>query len=62
MTVGTTTVSILGAHDWPGKIDCIKAMVSENEYHFNMEEFVAELNANNFSIVMEGLKPGTTYY
>ncbi len=62
MTVGTTTVSILGAHDWPGKIDRIRAMVSENEYHFNMEEYPAELNANNFSIVMEGLKPGTTYY
>ena len=62
LTVGADRTEIMGTYSYPGKIDAIRALISENEYHFNQEEYSAELNGKNFAVAITDLKPATTYY
>ena len=59
LTAGTNSVTIVGTYSYPGVIDGIKVCVSENGAH--TEEFDAQLDGNDFSVTMTGLKPATEY-
>ena len=59
VTVASTSATIVGTYSYSGVIDGIKVHVSENGV--NMEEFAAEMNGKNFTVILSGLKPGTEY-
>ncbi len=59
LTVGTTSATIEGTYSYAGVIDGIKVCLSENGA--DKGEFDVELEGNDFSVTMTGLKPATEY-
>lgn len=59
LTVGTTSATIEGTYSYAGVIDGIKVCLAENGA--DKGEFDVELDGNDFSVTMAGLKPATEY-
>ena len=59
LTVGTTSATIEGTYSYAGVIDGIKVCLKENGA--DKGEFDVELDGNDFSVTMPGLKPATEY-
>ncbi len=59
LTVGTTSATIEGTYSYAGVIDGIKVCLAENGA--DKGEFDVELEGNDFSVTMTGLKPATEY-
>ncbi len=59
LTVGTTSATIEGTYSYAGVIDGIKVCLAENGA--DKGEFDVELDGNDFSVTMTGLKPATEY-
>ncbi len=59
LTVGTTSATIEGTYSYAGVIDGIKVFLAENGA--DKGEFDVELEGNDFSVTMTGLKPATEY-
>ena len=59
LTVGTTSATIEGTYSYAGVIDGIKVCLKENGA--DKGEFDVELEGNDLSVTMTGLKPATEY-
>ncbi len=59
LTVGTTSATIEGTYSYAGVIDGIKVCLAENGA--DKGEFDVELDGNDLSVTMTGLKPATEY-
>jgi uncharacterized protein (TIGR02145 family)/uncharacterized repeat protein (TIGR02543 family) len=59
LAIGTTSATIEGTYSYAGVIDGIKVCLSENGA--DKGEFDVELEGNDFSVTMTGLKPATEY-
>lgn len=59
LAIGTTSATIEGTYSYAGVIDGIKVCLAENGA--DMGEFDVELEGNDFSVTMTGLKPATEY-
>lgn len=59
LAVGTTSATIEGTYSYAGVIDGIKVCLAENGA--DKGEFDVELEGNDFSVTMIGLKPATEY-
>ena len=59
LTVGTTSATIEGTYSYAGVIDGIKVCLAENGA--DKGEFEVELEGNDFSVTLTGLKPATEY-
>ena len=62
ITMGNTTMNVMGAYSFEGTINGIKLWMSEDDSFLNKELFPCVLNGKEFSVKATGLKPGTTYY
>ena len=59
LAIGTTSATIEGTYSYAGVIDGIKVCLKENSA--DKGEFDVELDGNDFSVTMPGLKPATEY-
>ena len=59
LAIGTTSATIEGTYSYAGVIDGIKVCLAENGA--DKGEFDVELEGNDFSVTMSGLKPATEY-
>ena len=59
LAIGTTSAMIEGTYSYAGVIDGIKVFLAENGA--DKGEFDVELEGNDFSVTMAGLKPATEY-
>ena len=59
LAIGTTSATIEGTYSYAGVIDGIKVCLTENGA--DKGEFDVELEGNDFSVTMTGLKPATEY-
>ena len=59
LAIGTTSATIEGTYSYAGVIDGIKVCLSENGA--DKGEFDVELEGNDFSVTLTGLKPATEY-
>ena len=59
LAIGTTSATIEGTYSYAGVIDGIKVCLAENGA--DKGEFDVELDGNDFSVTMTGLKPATEY-
>ena len=59
LAIGTTSATIEGIYSYAGVIDGIKVCLAENGA--DKGEFDVELDGNDFSVTMAGLKPATEY-
>lgn len=59
LAIGTTSATIEGTYSYAGVIDGIKVCLAENGA--DKGEFDVELDGNDFSVTMPGLKPATEY-
>ena len=59
LAIGTTSATIEGTYSYAGVIDGIKVCLKENGA--DKGEFDVELDGNDFSVTMTGLKPATEY-
>ena len=59
LAIGTTSATIEGTYSYAGVIDGIKVCLTENGA--DKGEIEVELDGNDFSVTMTGLKPATEY-
>ena len=62
ITAGTTSATITGTFEYPGKINSLKVRVGTSEQLFGSDVFVAEVNGKAYSVNVTGLRSGTLYH
>ena len=62
LDVKTTTATITGSFDYPGKISGIKVAVGRRHDFTDAHSFLADMDGTNFTAEVTGLQAGTEYH